>query len=110
MSTLDALFLAGGVLHANATAADHVINAGLYYGPGLLLATVAVTGWRGLRWCINRHQDRADRRYYAAVAYRLNRVWDEANTVLNQDDDEINDYLEALYNTPAHHARKGEKR
>ncbi|MEU9611826.1 hypothetical protein AB0D56_09775 [Streptomyces sp. NPDC048209] len=105
MSTLDALFLAGGLLHANATAADHVINAGLYYGPGLLLATVAVTGWRGLRWCINRHQDRADRRY-AAVAYRLNRVADRADTVLNQDDDEISDYLEALYNTPAHASKE----
>ncbi|MDX3183558.1 hypothetical protein PV334_20130 [Streptomyces sp. ME02-7008A-1] len=106
MSPLDTLFLAGGLLHANATAADHVINAGLYYGPGILLTAVAVTGWRGLRWCINRHQDRADRRYYAAVAYRLNRVADRADTVLAQDDDDINAYLEALYNTPAHASKE----
>jgi len=106
MSTLDTLFLAGGVLHANATAADHVINAGLYYGPGLLLTAVAVTGWRGLRWCTNRYQDRADRRYYAAVAYRFNRVADRADTVLNQDDDKVIDYLEALYNTPAHASKE----
>ncbi|MFI9618076.1 hypothetical protein ACIG8S_04070 [[Kitasatospora] papulosa] len=109
MNTLDTLFLAGGLLHANATAADHVINAGLYYGPGLLLTAVAVTGWRGLRWCINQHHDRLDRRHYTTVAFRLNRVADRADAVLSQDDDEINDYLEALFNTPAHHARKGDR-
>lgn len=109
MSTLDTLFLAGGLLHANATAADHVINAGLYYGPGIILTAVAVTGWRGLRWCINRHQDRLDRRYYAAVAYRLNRVADRADTVLNQDDDALTAHLDALYAAEPDHAREGEK-
>ena len=106
MNTLDTLFLAGGLLHANATAADHLINAGLYYGPGLLLTAVAVTGRRFARWGVDRYEDRLDRRYYAAVAYRLNRVADRADTVLAQDDDDINAYLEALYNTPAHASKE----
>ncbi|MGW0780391.1 hypothetical protein [Streptomyces sp. NPDC002913] len=109
MSTLDALFLAGGLLHANATAADYLINAALYYGPGVLLAAVAVTGWRGIRWCINRHYDRLDRRHYTAVAFRLNRVADRADTVLDQDEDELLAHLEALYAAePAHAQEEGQ--
>lgn len=106
MSTLDALFLAGGLLHANATAADYLINAALYYGPGLLLAAVAVTGWRGIRWSINRHYDRLDRRHYAAVAFRLNRVADQADAYLAMPRNLVNARLEAHYNAPAHASKE----
>jgi len=107
MSTLDTLFLAGGVLHANATAADHVINAALFYGPGLLLTAVAVTGWRGLRWCTNRYQDRLDRRHYTAVAFRLNRVADRADTVIAMNHpDALTAYLEALLPADTDHSKE----
>lgn len=101
MSTLDALFLAGGMLHANATAADHVINAGLYYGPGLAVAAGLLSAHRAWQRACDWRHDRAARRHYAAVAFRLNRVADRAEVVLDQDKDELLTHLEAQYNAPA---------
>lgn len=83
-------------------AADLLINATLYYGPGLVLAVVAVTGWRGIRWSIKRHYDRAERRHYTAVAFRLNRVADRADALLAMPADLVNARLEAQYAASGH--------
>lgn len=101
MNTLDALFLAGGLLHANHTAADYLINAGLYYGPGVLLTGGLVVAWRTWQRAVDWRHDRADRRHYTAVAFRLNRVWDQAEIVFAQSEDELTKHLEALLNAPA---------
>ncbi|MDX3328833.1 hypothetical protein PV405_29935 [Streptomyces sp. ME02-6979-3A] len=106
MNTLDSLFLAAEVLHANYTVADHLINAGLHYGPGILLTAGLTVAWRTWQRARGWHHDRADRRHYTAVAFRLNRVADQADTVLDQCEEELLEQLEALYNAPAHASKE----
>lgn len=93
MNNLDALLAGGQVLIANHTAVDHAINAGLLYGPGVLATAAAVTAWRTCRWAVARSNqwkgDRADRRYYTAVAARLNTVADNTDRIITQAGDRL---------------------
>ncbi|MGH3585714.1 MAG: hypothetical protein ACRDQ0_05280 [Pseudonocardia sp.] len=86
MNTLDSLFLAAEVLHANYTVADYLINAALHYGPGVILTAGVVTAWRASRWTLARYyqwaDDRADRRHYATVAHRLHQVADNTDQII----------------------------
>ncbi|WP_327335922.1 hypothetical protein OG384_04605 [Streptomyces sp. NBC_01324] len=97
MNTLDALLASGQALIANHTAVDHTINAGLLYGPGVLATAAAVTAWRTTRWAVARcnqwKTDRADRRYYTAVAARLNTVADNTDRLIAQAGDRLAEQL-----------------
>ncbi|MFJ8923913.1 hypothetical protein ACIREK_31100 [Streptomyces sp. NPDC102415] len=106
MSTLDAMFLAAGVLHTNATIADHLINAGLHYGPGILLTASLTVAWRTWQRARDWHHDRAERRHYTALAFRLNRVADRADAFLAMPRDLVNVRLEALLPADTDHSKE----
>ncbi|MFE2973300.1 hypothetical protein [Streptomyces sp. NPDC059258] len=95
---LDTLLAAGQAVAAVHTAVDQVINAALFYGPGVLALTAAVVAFRVCAWAADQYhqllQDRADRRTYTARAYRLCRVADNADTVLALGDNTVNEYLD----------------
>ncbi|MFJ3141658.1 hypothetical protein ACIPJM_04305 [Streptomyces halstedii] len=113
MNTLDSLFLAAGAMSANATAIDHMINTTLVYGPGIALTTGTLCAIRSCRWAANRyHQwinDRADRRHYTAVAFRLNRVADRADAFLAMPEAIVTARLEAHYALEADPASKEDR-
>lgn len=97
MNNLDALLAGGQLLIANHDAVDHAINAGLLYGPGVLLVAGTVCAWRTCRWVITRYEqrksDRADRRHYTAVAARLLQVADNTDRIIAQAGDRLADQL-----------------
>lgn len=86
MSNLDTLLLAAGLLSANHTAADQLIDAGLYYGPGVVLTALTAAGWHTLRRTLDHyHQwanNRADRRHQAAITHRLNTVAENTDQII----------------------------
>ncbi|MFI2081498.1 hypothetical protein ACH43Y_14260 [Streptomyces rubiginosohelvolus] len=99
MTGLDTVFAAGQAVAAVHGAVDQVINAALYYGPGALALTATVAAFRACAWAADRYhqllQDRADRREYAARAFRLCRVADTADAVMaGTPTDDLNRYLD----------------
>ncbi|KFK87795.1 hypothetical protein IX27_18015 [Streptomyces sp. JS01] len=86
MKDLDTIPAAGQALAAVHTAVDQVINAALFYGPGVLALTGAVAAFRACAWAADRYhqllRDRADRRAYTARAFRLCRVADNTDAVM----------------------------
>lgn len=98
MTDLDTILAAGQALAAVHTAVDQVINAALFYGPGVLALTATVAAFRVCAWAADRYhqlaQDRADRRAYTARAFRLCRVADSADAVLALGDNTVNEYLD----------------
>lgn len=98
MNGIDALLTGGQILAANATAGDMVINTAITLGPGLLAAATGTAVWRGIRWTADRRRDRAERRFYAARAFRLNRVADQADAYLAMPAPLVNARLEAQLN------------
>lgn len=98
MNDLDTVFAAGQAVAAVHTAVDQVINAALYYGPGVLALTVTIAAFRVCAWAADRYhqavQDRADRRTFTARAYRLCRVADSADAVMAIPADDLNRYLD----------------
>ncbi|MEU0160151.1 hypothetical protein ABZ154_15255 [Streptomyces sp. NPDC006261] len=108
-------FLAAGQAAATVhTAVDQVIDAALYYGPGVLAAAAVAAAWCTCRWAVHRYeqwlQDRADRREYTARAYRLCRVADSADAFLAMPPALINARLEAHLDTTPDLADEGEER
>lgn len=101
MTNLDALLAGGHALTANHTAVDHLINAGLLYGPGVLATAAAVTVWRGGQWALGRAHRRADeraRRKYTATATRLHQVADNTERIINAAGDQLaNQLLHQIY-------------
>ncbi|MGQ4733410.1 hypothetical protein ACUN3E_37850 [Streptomyces sp. Ju416(a)] len=99
MTDLDAILAAGQALAAVHTAVDQVINAALYYGPGVLALTATIAAFRVCAWAADRYhqavQDRADRRAYTARAFRLCRVADSADAFMaDTPADDLNRYLD----------------
>ncbi|NUV65715.1 hypothetical protein G6W57_01115 [Streptomyces sp. CAI-121] len=96
--SLDTILAAGQALAAVHGAVDQVINAALYYGPGILALTATIVAFRVCAWAADRYhqavQDRADRRAYTARAFRLCRVADNADAVLAHGDNTVNEYLD----------------
>ncbi|WP_148016494.1 hypothetical protein [Streptomyces sp. OR43] len=86
--------------------ADYLINAGLLYGPGLLLAAGTAGAWRTGWWIRDRHQARIDKQTYTARAARLNRVADRADAFLAMPEDLVTARLEAHYAATPNHARE----
>lgn len=86
--SIDTLLAAGQALAAVHTAVDQVINAALFYGPGVLAFTAAVAAFRACAWAADRYhqllQDRADRRAYTA----------RADAVMTIPADDLNRYLD----------------
>ncbi|MEI5032472.1 hypothetical protein RB201_04535 [Streptomyces sp. S1A(2023)] len=113
MTDLDTILAAGQALAAVHGAVDQTINAGLYYGPGVLATAAAVAAWRTGQWALRRYdqllQDRADRREYTARAHRLSRAADNADAVVALTDDDLIQYLDNKY-TAADLANEGEER
>ncbi|MGW9245804.1 hypothetical protein [Streptomyces badius] len=105
MNDLDTILAAGQAVAAVHTAVDQVINAALFYGPGALALTAAVAAFRACAWAADRYhqlvQDRADRRKCTARAFRLCRVADSADAVMQLGDNTVIEYLDnKLANTP----------
>ncbi|CAM5262961.1 hypothetical protein [Streptomyces badius] len=98
MSDLDTILAAGQAVAAVHGAVDQVINAALFYGPGVLALTATVAAFRVCAWAADRYhqavQDRADRREYTARAFRLCRVADSADAVMANPTDDLNRYLD----------------
>ncbi|MCQ1575448.1 hypothetical protein [Streptomyces parvus] len=96
--SLDTILAAGQALAAVHTAVDQVINAALFYGPGVLALTATVAAFRVCAWAADRYhqlvQERADRRAYTARAFRLCRVADSADAVMTIPADDLNRYLD----------------
>ncbi|MDQ0792045.1 hypothetical protein [Streptomyces sp. B1I3] len=86
--------------------ADQLINAALYYGPGILLIAAIGTARRTSRWARNRHDDRADRRHYTALAARLHQVAGRADALLAMPRDLVNARLEAQLPADTDHAQE----
>ncbi|MGW3825730.1 hypothetical protein ACWEAF_26340 [Streptomyces sp. NPDC005071] len=76
---------------------DALINGGLIYGPGLLLAAGVLTARNCCRWAADRWHDHLDTRRYKATAARLHRVADIADAVMAMPEDLLNAQLEAKY-------------
>lgn len=108
MSHLDT-FLAAATGHAHTTA-DLLLDTALYYGPGVLATAAMTAAWHTCRWAVDRHHQRADRRYYTARAFRLNQVADRADAFLAMPDDLITARLEAHYAATPNLATEGEER
>ncbi|MBT2429401.1 hypothetical protein J7F02_28245 [Streptomyces sp. ISL-112] len=112
--SIDTLLAAGQAAAGVHTAVDRVIDAALYYGPGVLVTAVVIAVWCACRWAVRRYehllQDRADRREYAARAYRLCRVADNADAFLAMPPALINARLEAHLATTPDLADEGEER
>ncbi|WP_392750620.1 hypothetical protein [Streptomyces sp. LN590] len=93
------------------TTPDALINGGLVFGPGLLLAIGTVTTCRACRWAVDRtHQlidNRATRRQYAAIAARWHQVENNANAFIAQAGDQLADRV--LQQIHADDTREGEK-
>ncbi|MFJ6363497.1 hypothetical protein ACIQIE_20235 [Streptomyces globisporus] len=113
MTDLDTILAAGQALAAVHTAVDQVINAALYYGPGVLALTATIAAFRACAWAADRYhqllQDRADRREYTARAFRLCRVADSADAVLALGDNTVIKYLDNKYDA-TDLANEGEER
>ncbi|XCM28922.1 hypothetical protein ABXI76_05555 [Streptomyces parvus] len=96
--SLDTILAAGQALAAVHGAVDQIINAALYYGPGVLALTATIAAFRACAWAADRYhqlvQDRADRRAYTARAFRLCRVADSADAVLALGDSTVIAYLD----------------
>ncbi|MFI7329296.1 hypothetical protein ACIBQ3_32255 [Streptomyces rubiginosohelvolus] len=112
--SIDTLLAAGQALAAVHTAVDQVINAALFYGPGVLALTATIAAFRVCAWAADRYhqavQDRADRRAYTARAFRLCRVADSADAVMALGDNTVNEYLDNKYDTTPDLANEGEER
>ena len=109
MSNLDSLLLAAQLLSANHAAGNQLINAALYYGPGVLATGVAVGAVRTIRWTLGRYHrwadDRAERRRQAAVTHRLNTVAENTDRIIRDAGQHLADQLlRQIYDT-----REGEK-
>lgn len=98
MTGIDTLIVAGQVLAVNATAGDWVVHTVRDLAPGVLAAAAGTAVWRTLRWTAARRRDRALRRAYAARAYRLCRVADQADAYLAMPTALVNAHLEAQLN------------
>lgn len=109
---IDTLLAAGQAAATVHTAADQVIDAALYYGPGGLVTAAVAAAWCTCRWAVRRYdqllQDRADRRAYTARAYRLCRVADNADAISALGKDTVTAYLNHKYNPDL--ANEGEER
>ncbi|WP_089117062.1 hypothetical protein [Streptomyces sp. SS07] len=112
--SLDTILAAGQAVAAAHTAVAQVINAALFYGPGVLALTAAVAAFRACAWAADRYhqllQDRADRRIYTARAFRLCRVADNANAVMANPTDDLNEYLDNKLAATPDLANEGEER
>ncbi|MER5613247.1 hypothetical protein [Streptomyces sp. NPDC002215] len=79
------------------TVLDALINGGIAFGPGLLLAAGAVTVWRTCRWVSDRTRqlidDRAARRRYTAIANRLHAVANSTDAYIAAAGDQLADRL-----------------
>lgn len=95
---IDTLLAAGQAAASVHTAVDRLIDAALYYGPGVLATAAVATAWCTCRWAVRRYeqllQDRADRRAYTARAFRLCRVADNTDAVMALPADDLNRYLD----------------
>ncbi|MFL3869194.1 hypothetical protein LT966_21585 [Streptomyces griseobrunneus] len=103
--SLDTLLAAGQAVATVHTIIDGLINAALYYGPGVLATIAVAAAWRTSQWAAWRYdqlaQDRANRREYTARAARLHLVARSADAYLNMPPALINARLEAqLATTP----------
>ncbi|MFD3741095.1 hypothetical protein [Streptomyces sp. NPDC058629] len=110
---IDTLLAAGQAAATVHTAVDQLIDAALYYGPGVLAAAAVAAAWCACRWAVRRYeqlvQDRADRREYTARAYRLCRVADNADAVTALTEIDLITYLDNKY-AAADLANEGEER
>ncbi|MEU0355689.1 hypothetical protein [Streptomyces cyaneofuscatus] len=99
--SIDTLLAAGQAAATVHTAVDRVIDAALYYGPGVLATAAIVIAWCACRWAVRRYdqlvQDRADRRAYTARAYRLCRVADKADAITALPEIDLITYLDNKY-------------
>lgn len=97
MNNVDAVFLAAEALVYTHTVVDTIINAALYYGPGILLTAAVTAAWKTGRRILNgfyqRIDDRATRRYYTVVAARLNRVADNTDQIIADAGERLADQL-----------------
>jgi hypothetical protein len=113
VTDLDTLLAVGQTLAAVHGAIDQTINAGLYYGPGVLATAAVVTAWRTGQWALRRYeqlaQDRADRTYYAARNLRDSRIEYIADAVTAMPTHHLIADLNAKY-TAADLANEGEER
>ncbi|WP_406325856.1 hypothetical protein OG784_13000 [Streptomyces sp. NBC_01617] len=89
------------------TTPDALINGGIVYGPGLLLAAATLTARNCCRWAADRWRDRADARRYAATAARLHCVATVTDAVMAMPEDLLVAQLEAKY--AADNAREEKK-
>ncbi|MBH0241622.1 hypothetical protein I3W98_00770 [Streptomyces cavourensis] len=112
--SIDTLLAAGQTVATVHTIIDGLINAALYYGPGVLATIAVAAAWRTSRWASRRYdqlaQDRADRREYTARAARLHQVARSADAYLTMPPALINARLEAQYNATPDLANEGEER
>lgn len=111
MSNLDALILAAGLLSANHTAADHLIDAALYYGPGVVFTALATAAWHTLRRALDHYHQwadqRAERRHQAATAYRLATVTHNTDRIITAAGQHLAEQLRhQLYANDTHEGEK----
>ncbi|MET9055482.1 hypothetical protein ABZW50_30475 [Streptomyces bacillaris] len=113
MTDLDTLLAAGQAVATVHTIIDGLIDAALYYGPGVLATIAVAAAWRTSRWAAWRYdqlaQDRSDRREHTARAYRLCRVADNADAIAALPETDLITYLDNKYATPDL-ANEGEER